>query len=102
MLYDNPADFHKLSPEEMRKAVEKYKAWAKGPHYRQSVRLSEDAGKVLRRKATPMDGPYSETKEVLGGFYAIEAADYEEAVALASTHPHLEHGTIEIRKAWGA
>ena len=33
------------------------------------------------------DGPYSETKEVLGGYYTIEAADYDEAVRLALDHP---------------
>jgi len=50
----------------------------------------------------PTDGPYSETKEVLGGFYLIEAADYDEAVARTGDHPHLEHGgTIEIRKLYG-
>jgi hypothetical protein len=102
MLYDNPEDFKKLSPEEMQQALEKYMAWGKGPYFRQGVRLAEDVGKVLRKKARPTDGPYTETKEVLAGFYAIEAADYQEAVAIAATHPHLEHGTIEVRKAWGA
>jgi len=38
---------------------------------------------------------------VLGGFYLIEAADYDEAVSRALGHPHVEHGTIEVRKLWG-
>jgi hypothetical protein len=103
MLYDNPADWHKLSPDEMQKALEKYMAWGKKPFYKQGIRLAEDAGKVLRGKARATDGPYSETKEVLGGFYAIEAASYQEAVDIAATHPHLEYGgTIEVRKSWSA
>ena len=45
------------------------------------------------------DGPYSETKEVLGGYYLIEAANYDEAVRRCKDHPHLEHGgTIEVRQ----
>ena len=44
------------------------------------------------------DGPFSETKEVLGGLYLIEAASYDEAVQRALSHPHLEYGgTIEVR-----
>jgi hypothetical protein len=47
------------------------------------------------------DGPYSETKEVLGGYYTIEAASYEEAVLRANDHPHLEYGgTIEVRQVF--
>jgi hypothetical protein len=103
MLYDDPSGWHKLSPEEMQKALEKYMAWSKQPHNKQGIRLANDVGKVLRGKSRPTDGPYSETKEVLGGFYAIEAANYEEAVKIAATHPHLEYGgTIEVRAPWGA
>jgi hypothetical protein len=48
------------------------------------------------------DGPYSETKEILGGYYTIEAASYDEAVQLSHGHPHLEiGGTIEVRQVWG-
>ena len=53
-------------------------------------------------RPTVTDGPYSETKEVLGGYYLIEAADYDQAVERASDHPHLEYGgTIEVRQVWG-
>ena len=48
------------------------------------------------------DGPFTETHEVLGGYYIIEAADYDEAVKLTLDHPHLEYGgTIEVRQFWG-
>ena len=54
-------------------------------------------------KVRTTDGPYSETKEVLGGFFIIEAANYEEAVERASDHPTLEYGgTLEIRQIWGS
>jgi len=104
LLYDDPTGWAKLSPEEMQKAIEKYQAWTKMPFTVDSKRLGEDRGKVVRShngKPRATDGPYSETKEVLGGFYLIEAADYDEAVSRALGHPHVEHGTIEVRKLWG-
>lgn len=104
LLYDDPTGWQKLTPEEMQKAIEKYMAWTKMPFTVDSKRLGEDHGKVVRShngKARATDGPYSETKEVLGGFYLIEAADYDQAVERALDHPHAEHGTIEVRKLWG-
>ena len=54
-------------------------------------------------KPRAIDGPYSETKEVLGGYYTIEAANYEEAVQRSLDHPHLEYGgTIELRQVYGS
>jgi hypothetical protein len=45
------------------------------------------------------DGPYSEAAEVLGGYFAIEAASYDEAVEIARTCPHLTGGQwIEVRQ----
>ena len=108
LLYDNPeaaARFRAMSPEEMQKALEKYMAWTKKPFTVDSKRLAGDPGKVIRSasgKPRATDGPFSETKEVLGGFYLIEAADYDEAVARTNDHPHLEYGgTIEVRKLYG-
>ncbi len=101
LLHEDPTGWAKLSPEEMQTAIEKYMAWAKKPINRGGKRLTEEPGKVIRY--TPdgprvTDGPYSETKEMMGGFYTIEAASYEEAVQLSMDHPHLEHGTIEVRQ----
>ena len=109
LLYDTPEavqHFRTMSPEEMQKAIEKYMAWGKKPFTKDSKRLAEDAGRVIRSengKARATDGPYSETKEILGGYYTIEAASYDEAVKLSLTHPHLEHGgTIVVRQTWGS
>jgi len=102
-LYDDPSGWKKLSPEEMQKAVEKYMAWGKRPYVVTGKRLAADLGKVLKGgsgKGRATDGPYSETKEVLGGIYLIEAKDYDEAVERTLDHPHLEHGTIELRQLY--
>jgi hypothetical protein len=106
LLYDDPSEWQKVSPEEMQAAIEKYRAWMHKPFTKDAKRLADDPGRVIRSQggqARATDGPYSETKEVLGGFYLIEAANYDEAVALAMNHPHLEYGgTLEIRQLWGS
>jgi hypothetical protein len=43
------------------------------------------------------DGPFAETKEVLGGFYLIEAADLDEALKWASQIPGAWRGKVEVR-----
>jgi hypothetical protein len=43
------------------------------------------------------DGPFAETKEGLGGFYLIEAADLDEAIELAAACPGARYGSIEVR-----
>jgi hypothetical protein len=104
LLYNDPLWYTKLSPEEMQKAVEKYLAWRKKPFVTDGQRLAGDPGHVIRMEGgqtRATDGPYSETKEVLGGYYTIEAASYEEAVQRSLGHPHLEYGgTIELRQVY--
>jgi hypothetical protein len=43
------------------------------------------------------DGPFSESKEVLGGFTLIEARDLNEAIQLASKFPNSHLGSVEVR-----
>ncbi|HSU36438.1 MAG TPA: YciI family protein [Propionibacteriaceae bacterium] len=43
------------------------------------------------------DGPYAETKEALTGFYLIEAADLDEAIAIAADLPAAWGGAVEVR-----
>jgi hypothetical protein len=65
-------------------------------------KLTDEPGKVLRSNNGHVritDGPYSETKEVLGGYYIIEASSYEQAIERSRDCPHLEYGgTIEVRQ----
>lgn len=59
-----------------------------------AVTLTAPNGKVV---AT--DGPFCETKEVLGGILLLEARDMEHAVELMSKHPGVKVGPFEIRPA---
>jgi len=45
---------------------------------------------------TVTDGPFAETKEALGGYYLVEAADLDEAISIAKQVP-MAHGGVEVR-----
>ncbi len=53
--------------------------------------------RVRNGKVSVTDGPFTEAKEVIAGFYLIEAHDLEEAIALAAKIPPARVGAIEIR-----
>ena len=105
-LHDPIDGFAAMSPEEMQHVIRKYVAW--GDRLREAgllkggEKLADEPGRVIRAgngQVRVTDGPYSETKEVLGGYYIVSAATYDEAVELARDCPHLEYGgTIEVRE----
>jgi hypothetical protein len=106
LLYDEPAGWANISPDEMQKIIERYVAWGAGLREKGALlasdKLADDAGRVMRKgdgKVRVTDGPYSETKEVLGGHYTVSAPSYEAAIDLARDCPHLDYGgTIEVRQ----
>jgi len=51
------------------------------------------------KKATT-DGPFAETKEVLGGFYLVDVKDLDRAIELAAKIPGARHGSVEVRPVW--
>ena len=70
-------------------------------HYVSALALAEPAASVMVRrrngKLSATDGPYAETKEQLGGLLIVEAANLEEAVAIAQRGPMADYGTVEVR-----
>jgi hypothetical protein len=50
-------------------------------------------------KVAVTDGPYAETKELLGGILVLEARDLDHAIQLMSRHPGVKYGPFEIRPA---
>lgn len=53
--------------------------------------------RVRGGKQTVTDGPFAETREILGGFHLIDVNTLEEAIEIASRHPGARVGTVEIR-----
>jgi len=63
----------------------------------------EDEASRVRVKAGQRqvtDGPFAETKEVLGGFYLLECASKEEALEWAKKVPIREGGYVDVRPVW--
>jgi hypothetical protein len=93
-----------FSPEEIQGVIARYKAWGQrlreSGHYVGSNKL-EDTGRVLRGtngKTRITDGPFTETKDVLGGYFLVQAESYEQATELCHDSPHLDYGAIEVRR----
>lgn len=53
--------------------------------------------RVRNGKVQVTDGPFAETKEQLGGYYLIEAADLNDAIHIAADIPGARYGSVEIR-----
>jgi hypothetical protein len=105
ILYDRPADFADVTPEQMQRVIEEYNAWGQGLAERgqlgPSMKLKDEGGKQIagRGSTAVRDGPYAEASEVIGGFYTIEAKSYDDAVSIASGCPHVKYsGRIEVRE----
>lgn len=66
------------------------------------LRPVAEATTVRRRKGETLvsDGPFVETKDVVGGFVVLECADLDEAITIASGHPYAQRGGVEIRPVW--
>lgn len=62
----------------------------------QSARTASTV-RVREGEVSVTDGPYAETKEMLGGFFLIEAADFDEALRIAAKWPSAALGSIEVR-----
>ncbi|HSJ13906.1 MAG TPA: YciI family protein [Longimicrobiales bacterium] len=105
LAYDDPATLGDIAPDEMQRIVERYIAWterlAAGGHLLQSDKLVDGAGRRVTRRAGELavrDGPFAESREVLGGFWLLRADDYDHAVRLAADCPHTEFGELEVRE----
>ena len=57
--------------------------------------------RVRDGQAQNTDGPFAETKELLGGYFVIEVADLDAALEWAQKVPSVAYGAVEIRPVWG-
>jgi hypothetical protein len=107
MLLFRGTDLRKgLSPEELQKVSEKWMTWFR--------RLTEQgkavAGQPLERDGKIVsgkdrvvsDGPFAESKEAIGGYFLLDVATMDEAVAIARECPGLAYGIrVEVRPVAG-
>ena len=103
-LYRNePSGLPPASPEQMQQTMQKWMTWMKGlaekGHIKDHGHPLDRGGKVVRGKAkTITDGPYAESKDIVGGYTLVEAKDLSEAAELSFGCPILEiGGMVEVR-----
>jgi len=108
LLYVNEKGFASMTPEEQKQGLAAYTAFIealkKSSTYVASGRLqpvsTATTVKVANGKTQVLNGPYAETKEQLGGYFLIEAADLDAALSWAARCPAASHGTVEVRPIW--
>jgi hypothetical protein len=91
------------TPERAQQNMQRWMAWmkeldAKG-HLKDRGQPLEQTGRIVRgQQKTVTDGPFAETKDVIGGFSVVEAKDIDEAVSLSQGCPILQGGgAVEVR-----
>ena len=91
------------SPEQMQQVLQKWMAWFKDladkGHIQDRGQPLERSGKLVTGKQKAVtDGPFAESKDVVGGYTLIQARDLEQAVELSKGCPILEReGMVEVR-----
>jgi hypothetical protein len=106
LIYSDPtAD---ASQEEMARVMEEYYKFtetinARGINLGGEALDGADTATTVRvrdNKTLTTDGPFAETKEVLGGFYLIDVPDLDAAIKVAAELPGSWHGSVEVRPLW--
>jgi hypothetical protein len=104
-LFHGTFNMDEMSPQEMQQSFQKWMTWiqnmkAKG-QYLAGDPLERQPAKVVRgpHGGKLTDGPYSEAKEIVGGYMHIAASSFDEAIAISRDCPALEAGgAVEVRQ----
>jgi len=99
------ADYQKLglSPEEMQGRMGKWFAWNQKMLEAGIVKGGDALHPVRKRVTGPdrvvTDGPFVESKELIGGYYVVKAESYDDVVEIAQDYPDYDlGGAVEIRE----
>jgi hypothetical protein len=105
LIYHDERAWDDLGEEEQRRVYAEYRELIGqlqgGGQYLAGSQLKPTTAATCVRvrdgKRLVTDGPFAETREQLGGYFLIEAANLDEAVAVAARIPSARMGTIEVR-----
>jgi len=108
LLHASEDSWDKMTPEQQQQGYAAYMAYTealkKAAAYVGSNRLrptgTATTVRVVDGKTQVLDGPYADSKEQLGGYYLIDAADMDAALNWAARCPGAGHGVIEVRPVW--
>ncbi len=105
LIYGDPADVPTGDDEvQMAKWTEYTQALGESGALRggNALEPADTATTVRVRDADTLitDGPFAETKEILGGYYLIDVPDLDAALAWAAKMPNITYGSVEVRPIW--
>jgi hypothetical protein len=105
LIYTPESDWSEVSPEQRQAIMEEWTDYTAGL----LKRGASEGGDALEPTTTATtvrvrdgemlttDGPFAETNEVLGGYYALNCKDLDEAIEIAAQCPAARYGSIELR-----
>jgi hypothetical protein len=101
LLFRGGSDAMQMSPEESQQHMQKWFAWVEELQQK-GIYTSGEAlipgGKMVSQGGVVTDGPFAESKEIVGGFFIVKANNLEEAAEIAKGCPDLPlNGTVEVR-----
>jgi hypothetical protein len=110
MLYSEEGGWNRMTEADQKQAVASYTAYTEALKnagvWVASNRLQSASTATTVRiadgKSQVLDGPYSDSKEQIGGFYLIDVPNLDAALSWAGRCPGASHGTIEVRPVWSA
>lgn len=108
LIYSDESHYGRISEHEMGQLMAGYQTFADELNQAGALlsaeRLKPTAMSTTVRvrdgETLTTDGPFSETKEHLGGFFLIEAKNLDDAIAIAAKCPTATYGSIEVRPIW--
>jgi hypothetical protein len=108
ILYANESRWPEMTEAEQKQGFAAYMAYSEALKAAGAMvgsnRLQPTATATTVRttdgKTQVLDGPYAESKEQLGGYFLIEAADLDAALAWAARCPGAGHRVVEVRPVW--
>ncbi len=100
-IFRGGLDPQAASPEEMQQNMQKWMGWVEELQQKNIYKAGEallPTGKTLQKNNVITDGPYAESKEIVGGFFIVSAESLEAALEIAKGCPDLAlGGTVEVR-----
>jgi hypothetical protein len=93
-----------VTPEQLQQRMTTYRPWmekmAAEGRYKGGAPLDPTAGRLLMKSTNTVltDGPFLESKEIIGGYVTLLAKDLDEALELARECPLSDHYAVEVRK----
>jgi hypothetical protein len=108
LLYSTEGQWSEMTQAEQEQGMAAYQAFTEALTQAGALKgasrlqLSSTATtvRVADGKSQVLDGPYTDSKEQLGGYYLIDAPNLDAAISWAARCPGASHGIVEVRPIW--